>query len=123
EGSTTMGPFAAIGVYDDLSPGQSCIPMRTAYHKLRCGVDMIGDVVGEQGLDLGRKLSLDFGNQYFYNVLLYLCQHWTFFIKVIVLGRYDNRINPLWDVFIIVFYRHLCFGVWTQIGDFTPIPS
>ena len=58
EGTTTVRTFATVGVHDDLATGQAGIAVRSADHERAGRVDVVLDVLAEEGLrTLGQLAS------------------------------------------------------------------
>ena len=101
-----MTRVAAVGVYDNLSAGKSCVTDRAADNEPACGVDknlciIVKQIFGDNGLDyVFNNVSPD----------LLKCN------ILVVLSGHNNGVDP--DRLVaVVFNGNLGFSVGTEIGE------
>ena len=100
-----MGGAAAVGVHDDLPPGEAGVPLRTAHHETACGVYIdLGVVVHEAGGDGGTDHQVD-------HVLADLRQ----LHLGPMLGGHHHRVNAQGLVILVILHGDLGLAVGTQI--------
>ena len=128
EGASAVGTFASVSVHDDFTAGQSGIAMRTAYHEFAGGVHVVSDMFVKQP-EYGRIVNLgnDTRHQNRNDILAYLVQHLPVGLFLLAVGRLDkfvmlcgnhNRVHADRFPVVVIFNRHLAFGVGTQISHF-----
>ena len=128
-----MGTFAPVGVYYDLTAGQSGIAVRTAYHEFTGGVHVVSDMFVKQS-EYGRVVNLgnDTRHQDCNDILSYLVQHLPVGFFLVAVGRLDklvmlcgnhNRVYANRFPVIVIFNRHLAFGIGTQVRHFFAFAS
>src|SRR5436190_11151307 len=116
EGATAMCTLATVSVNNDLTAGQTRVTMRSADHKFSCGVDVILDLVIKQ-LCVFLVFRFYTGDQNLDNIFPDLSLHFGFSIKIIMLGRNNDSIDPDRPVIIVIFQRYLTFGIGTKVFD------
>ena len=99
--------------------------MRTTNDKLTRWVDVIGNLVVEECLHMGRILRFDpgdqdllhvFGNTLLHGGVSFLLGNAFGKDKLIMLCRDDNRVDTQRGAVVSVFDRDLTLGIRTQIG-------
>ena len=123
-----MRALAAISVDDDLTAGETRVAVRTADDELAGGVDVVFNVVVEEGEHFLAELRLYARNENVDHVLADLGEHLLVgfelclarlvlgFHEVVVLGRDDDGVDALRHAVVAVLNRHLALGIGAEIG-------
>ena len=108
-----MARHTAVGIYDDLAPGQSAVTVRTADHKSSRRVDK------EFGILVNHFCGNDLVKYIFFNILVdLLLGH----IRVMLRGKY-NCIQSFRSPILIILYCDLCLSVRAEIGEDAVLPD
>ena len=110
-----MCTLASIGVYYYFSARKAGVAMWPANYKFAGRVNMVFYLPCKQLLDVRRKLRFYPRNQNVDNVGLDLLQHFFLLVKIVVLGRNYDGIDPDWSVVVGVLNRYLRFGVGPEV--------
>ena len=114
EGTTAVSPFSTIGVDNNLATRQTCVAMRSANDELSSWIDVINDVVVEEGERLLVALLFHTGDENLLHVTLDLLQHGFVVVhEFIVLSRNHNRMNALRNTVIAILDGYLTLRVGT----------
>ena len=113
-----MRTLTTVGIYNDFPARQSSITMWSTDHELSGRVDVVFDVIAEQGLNILRKLSLDTRDNYIHDILLDFCEHDLIIcIKIVVLCTYYDCFDTFRTIIVAVLNSYLRFCIWTQIWN------
>ena len=129
ESATAMRTLAAISIYNNLTPCQTGIPMRTSDYKFTRRINVIFNIIVKQRQHfLMMDRSDDTRHQNIDNIVADDTQH--LFIRfqlscfavisgqdeIIMLGGNDNRIDADGITVIIIFNGYLALGIRTKIS-------
>ena len=114
EGTTAVSALATIGVDDDLTTRQTRVAVWSANDELSCWIDVINDVVVEEGERLLIALLFHAGDENLLHVTFDLLQHGFVVVhEFIVLCRNHNRMNALRNTVIAILDGDLTLRVGT----------
>ena len=91
--------------------------MWTTNYKLAGWIDMIFNI-GIKQLCIFFIPGFNSWDQNIDHITLNFCQHFSFAVKIIVLGRYYDGINTYRLIVVIIFQGNLAFSIRTQVGHF-----
>ena len=112
-----MGSFSTIGVDDDFTAGETGVAMGTADDEFPRGIDMVFDVVVEEGEHfLAPDFRLHPWHEDVDDIVLDGIKHALVFVEIVVLGRHHDGVDALGNIVVGVFHRHLTLGVGAQVG-------
>ena len=107
ERSAAVGSASAVGVHDNLAPGESGVTGGAADHELAGGVHMQDEaVVEEPRRSLGQG-GYEARDHDFTNVLLYAGVHPVVGVELVVLGAQDYCVDALGAVYRRELHREL----------------
>ena len=118
ESSTTVSAFTAVGIDDDLTSGEAGISVGATDYELTRWVYVIGDVFGEQLLEILLQPPLHFWNNDADDVFLDFSEHFLVGVEVIVLGRNHDGVDADRLVVVVVLDGHLALGVRAEVLHF-----
>ena len=105
-----MSSPASISIDYDFSARKTRIAVRTSDNKLAGRVHIQLILLVEKLFQLFLvQLCHNSRNKYLSYVFFYAFEHILFGVEIVVLGRYDNGINTLWGIVVIVLYGYLTF--------------
>ena len=108
EGTASVSTLASVGIDNDLTARQSRVTVRSADDELTRGIDMIDDVVVEEGEYFFIALSLHAWNQHIDDIVFDLLQHECIVVhELVVLRGYHDGVDALRNAFVAVFNGHL----------------
>ncbi len=123
-----MGTASAVGVDDNLATCEACVAVGAADDELPRGVDVIQDVVVEEGQHLVAELGLDAGHEDVDYIFFDLREHLVVgFLacglavvgrldEVIVLCGDDDGMHAQRSVVVAVFDGYLTLGVGSEVS-------
>ena len=96
---------ATVGVYDDLTAGQTTVSVRSANNETAGWVDK------ELGILVYHISRDDLVKYILLNILMDLLLGYI----LIMLSRKNNCIQTYWLVILIIFYSNLGLSIWTKV--------
>ena len=123
-----MRTLAAIGVDDNLAACEPRVSVGAADNELAGGVDVVFDVVVEEGEHFLAELCFYAGDENVNHILADLGEHLLVgfllslarlvrgFHEVVVLGGDHDRVDALRHAAVAVLDRHLALGIGAEIG-------